>query len=170
MGVNACAIVVEGVLQQPISSAPIIAGINLYKGLSHNFHIILISDQDGDDLTYWLRLEGLKDHGKVISKDGSLDGRTPEARRLYQCNSLRASGYSIEFVVEPNPEIAAELFRNGFTVLNYLHFSYALPQWRPDFEEETKSWEDLQRAAIQDRIMRETDARLDFTPEERVWE
>lgn len=170
MGINACAIVVEGVLQQPISSAPIIAGINMYKGLSHNFHIILISDQESSDLSYWLRLEGLKDHGRVISKDNSLDGKTPEARRLYQCNSLRASGYSIEFVIEPNPQIAAELFRGGFNVLNYLNFSYALPQWRPDFEEETKKWEDLEREATQARMMRETDIRLDFTPEERTWQ
>lgn len=160
---------VEGVLQTPISSAPIIAGINMYKGLANNFHIVLISDQDVDDLAYWLRLEGLKDHGKVISKDESLDDKTPEARRLYQCNSLRASGYSLEFVIEPNPSIAAELLRGGFTVLNYLHYSYALPQWRPDYEERTKSWEDLEREARVTRLMRTEDSRLDFTPEERIW-
>jgi hypothetical protein len=152
MAKSSAVITIPGVLMQIVSSAPIQTGLQLYHGLATTFNLLLVTDETKEKTDHWLRLENLTKHGTVLYGD---------KKRLDQVNLLRSRGFAIDLVVEPDPAIAAELLRNGYSVCNYLHFSYAFPSWRPDYEGERKGWEEIERQVTQDRIMRSEDTRLD---------
>lgn len=157
---SACVIAVEGVLQKITTSAPIPLGLQLYHGLAETFTLLLVSDSSKEELDYWLRLENLNKHGVVVYNDEFLQKFTVEERRQKQVVSLRNRGYNIDLVVEPDPIIASKLLFSGFSVLNFLHSAYALPTWRPDYEEEIVPWEQLEERVRKDTILKQKDERL----------
>lgn len=162
MAKNAIVITIEGVLQKVVTYAPIPSGIALYHSLADNYNILLITENDNkayiDD---WLVLENLTKHGNVTYNDSSLAGKTAAERRLYQVNTLRARGYAIDFVIDPDPSVSAALLSVGIPVLNFLHPSYSLPQWRPDYEEHVKPWKEIEEEAERQARLRAEDNRLE---------
>lgn len=160
MAQSSCVITIPGVLMQIVSSAPIQTGIQLYHGLNETFNVLLVTDDDKEKTDYWLRMENLNKHGAIIyGEENPLE--TKGSIRLKQISALRNRGYAIDMVVEPDPEIAAELIRNGFTVCNFLHHAYAYPTWRPDYEGEKRGWEQIQKQVELDQLIRSKDRRLD---------
>lgn len=158
---SACVIVVEGVLQKLITTAPIAEGLQIYHGLSETFQILLVSDSDKETLDHWLQLENLNKHGIVIYNDGYLQNFSAEERRVKQIYEIRNRGYAIDLIVEPDPVVAAQLLYRGFSVLNFLHTAYSHPEWRPDFEEKVKPWSMLEEQVTKDIILRTGDKRME---------
>lgn len=154
---SSCVIVIPGVLMQIVSSAPIQTGIQLYHGLSETFNVLLVTDDNKEKTDYWLKLENLNKHGTVLYGE-----ETQGSQRLKQVSSLRVRGFSVDLVVEPDPVIAAELIRNGFSVCNFLHSQYSYPTWRPDFEGKTRGWEEIQKQVEMDRYLKSHDERIKF--------
>ena len=157
---SACVITVEGVLQKITTSAYIPLGLQLYHGLAETFNLLLVSDSSKEELDYWLRLENLNKHGAVVYNDEFLQKFSVEERRQKQVVSLRNRGYNIDLVVEPDPAIASRLLFSGFSVLNFLHSAYAIPEWRPDYEEKVVPWNELEERVRQDAILKQKDERL----------
>ena len=153
-------ITLEGVLQKNVSYAPIPVGLVLYHAISSSFNIVVVSDATEKEVTHWLDIEGLNKHGSVVCNDFTLAHLQPFQRRLRQVNSLRARSFAIDLVVEPDPIVAAHLLAAGYTTLNFLHYAYALPQWRPDFEPKVKPWKELEQEAIEGALLRAEDARI----------
>ena len=151
---------IEGVLQKYVSYAPIPVGLVLYHALATNFNIALVTEGEKEQVDYWLNLEGLTTHGTVIYNDKTLERLSIQARRLRQINTLHSRGFAIDLVVEPDPVVASVLLNGGYSVLNFLHYAYALPQWRPDFEPKVKPWDSLKEEAELAAVLKAADVRL----------
>jgi hypothetical protein len=143
MAANTAVMTVEGVIQKNVSYAPIPLGIALYHSLTSMFNVVLVTDSEPKELEYWLDLEGLNKHGTIIYSDFALGQKTAQDRRLSQVSNLQQRGFAVNLVVEPDPIVASYLLANGYSVLNFLHSSYALPQWRPDYERQQKPWQEI---------------------------
>lgn len=160
MAVSSCVICVEGVLQKNVSYAPIPTGIALYHSLASVFNVLLVSDSTHKELDYWLALEGLNRHSAVECNEGLRTFMDEDQRKLHEVNALRIRRYSIDLVVDPNPASSALLLVNGYSVLTFTHSSYALPQWRPDYQEVVKPWEELEKHVTLMAQLRAVDERL----------
>lgn len=154
------AMTIEGVLQKVVSYAPIPSGITLYNSLSSVHQIILLSDYPKEDVDRWLELEGLNKHSFVRYGDTTTYGRPASERRLAQVNYLRSRGYALDFVIDPDPGVSAAVLASGISVLNFLHTSYALPQWRPDYEFSPKPWASLEEEVRKVASLRAKDPKL----------
>jgi hypothetical protein len=160
MAVSSVVISVEGVLQKTVSSSPIPVGVALYHGLSSVFNVLLISESDKKQLDYWLYLEALNKHSAVEYNENVRTFMTEEQRKFHQLNSLRVRKYSIDLVIEPNPLAASLFLQNGFNVMTFTHAQYAMPQWRPDYEERIKPWQEIEDYEVSMAKLRAIDARL----------
>lgn len=160
MAANTAVITVEGVMQKTVSYAPIPVGIALYHSLAYMFNVVLVSDSEQKELDHWLDLEGLNKHGKVVYNDFILGRKTVQDRRLAQVASLLNAGFAVNLVVEPDPVVASLLLANGYSVCNFLHSSYALPQWRPDYEKRQRPWEEIVRETNRLAELRAADLRM----------
>ena len=156
MARSSAVITIPGVLQKLVSAAPIQVGTQLYHGLAETFHLLLVTDDDKEKTDYWLQMENLNKHGVVLYGDEKAQG----SQRIKQINTLRNRGFAIDLVVEPDPSLAAELLRNGYSVCNFLHSSYAYPSWRPDFEGNRREWEKIREQVERDRLLKAADNRI----------
>lgn len=151
-------ITIPGVMMKLVTAAPIPEGILLYKGLLEVSNVLLVTDDNKETTDHWLRLENLTKHGTVLYGTGFPQ---EETRRVAQVNQLRSRGFTIDMVIEPDPAVAANLIRSGFTVCNFLHRAYAFPSWRPDYEGEGRKWEEIERQVAADALMKAQDKRLE---------
>lgn len=160
MPVSSVAMAVEGVLQKNVSLAPIPIGIALYHSLKSNFNILLYSEVGRKELDYWLSLEALNSHSAAEYNENDRAWLSEINRKRKQIGSLRQRGYHIDIVIEPNPEVAAHMVLDGYSVLTFTHSQYALPQWRPDYTEHRKPWAELEKEATRLAELRTVDERL----------
>lgn len=160
MPISSVAMAVEGVLQKNVSLAPIPVGIALYHSLKSNFNILLYSEAGRKELDYWLSIEALTSHSAVEYNENNRVWLSEINRKRKQVGSLRQRGFSIDIVIEPNPEVAAHMVLDGYSVLTFTHAQYALPQWRPDYTEKRKPWEELEEEARKISELRAIDERL----------
>lgn len=159
MPISSVAMSVEGVLQKNVSSAPIPVGVALYHSLSTNFNILLTTDMSQKEADRWLLMEALNKHS-AIEYNEDKHKYFPATRKLSQLSSLRNRGYHIDLVIEPSPLISALLIENGFSVMTFTHAQYALPKWRPDYEERPRPWDDLHEAANKLAELKSLDDRM----------
>lgn len=160
MAANTAVITLEGVMQKNVSYAPIPVGISLYHALAAIFNVVLVSDGEEKLVSQWLDLEGLNKHGTIVYTSFLLDQKTAQERRLEQIKGLRARGFAVTVVVEPDPVVASYLLANGYSVLNFLHSEYALPQWRPDYERQQKPWSQIMEEVDRQAALRAIDERM----------
>jgi hypothetical protein len=160
VAISAAVITIEGVLQKVVSYAPIPSGLNLYHGLASVFRVILVSDYPKDEVDRWLNLEGLTKHGVVLYANPILESKTASEKRLAQLSNLRSRGFAIDFCIEPDPVVASAILASGISVLNFLHFAYALPQWRPDYDITPKPWAAIEEEAQAVALLRAKDTKL----------
>jgi hypothetical protein len=167
--ISSVAISVEGVLMRSFSTAPIPTGVALYHSLKDNFNILLYSDQDRKTLDHWLSVEALNIQAAVEYNEDQRTWLNDSDRKLDQVNSLRRRGFSIELVIEPDPDSSAWLVANGFSVLTFTHCQYAMPKWRPDYTGPDRSWDKLKETANRLAELKALDARLKVLDEESEW-
>lgn len=130
------ALTVEGFLMRPVSETPIPLGKMFYSFLVPNAAVALISDSIPKVfLDNWLWMEGMSGHAHAEYPDGVMKKHSAPEYRVWQVNQLQRKGYVIEAVIDPDPEVCAALLKEGYTVFNFLHAQYAVPSWRPDYEE-----------------------------------
>jgi hypothetical protein len=165
MPLMSVAICVEGVLQKSSPSIRMDVGVALYHSLKSNFNILLYSDQSKKELDYWLSLEALNSHSAVEYTDDILKYLANPDRKVSQVNSLRARGFHIDLVIEPDPDASSVLIGNGYSVMTFTHAQYSLPEWRPDYQEKRKPWQEfadesrkLAELKAMDRRMKEAES------------
>jgi hypothetical protein len=141
---SAAAIVVDGVLRKPVGGTPIQAGLTLYHGLCAVAAVALVVDgsaAEDEDLQHFCFTEDLHHHAQVVH--GIRPGLSRAQTRVEQAARLRAAGYALDLVVEPDPEVSAALLTAGFNVLHFAHAAYTRPDWRPDFKRGQQAWDEL---------------------------
>lgn len=135
-------IVLDGVLSHGRTGALNTQGMHLYASLASTGRLAILCGQDYEKADYFLKSNGLKQHAYLIPED-PMDAPDDAGRRMGQIGKLRAQSCNVEFVVEPNPAVAARLFDSGIPTLLYLHPLYSNPAFRPDYENKAKPWDDL---------------------------
>lgn len=148
-------IVVDGVMRKLVGGGPIAEGIRLYLSLCMTGRVILLADTPPTgpaQVLDWLELNGCTKHSFV---DFAL-GQT----HLYLANRLRRQEYDIDFVVEPDPGMAQELIKAGFSTLLFTHSRYAQPSWRPDERPGVRPWNDITQQVADLARMKAADERL----------
>lgn len=134
--------VLDHVLRRPATQAVNVQGMQLYNALTGIGRLAILCGEDEERASYFLKTNGFNQHAYLIpEKPDSAD--TPAGRRLAQITELRAMQAHIEFVIEPDPALAVEIFRQGIPVLPYLHPQYTQPSFRPDYSSTATPWENL---------------------------
>lgn len=138
---NIIAIQVEGVLRRKAGGAPIQQGLDLYYGLATRAKIVLLTqcrrnEFAGKELRSWLETEGLYEHVETQYHQGLYfeEDIIEQVRRINGKPSL---------VVVPNPEVAVDLVKDGYSTLVFVHAKYADPMHRPDADFEVRPWDSL---------------------------
>lgn len=135
-------LVLDDVLRKPGTEAVIKQGSVLYEALSNTGRLAILCGEDEARADWFLRTNGFVKHAYLIPEDPT-SSPTPEGRRMAQIGDLRSRSAHVEFVVEPDPRIAAEIFQNGIPVMAYLHPKYTQPAFRPDYKSAAVPWDDL---------------------------
>lgn len=145
----AIAMAIEGVLRRPVGGRSIEQGARLYRTLSKEYNVILISDDEElTPIEDWLELEAIYGYGKLVGRVPSHAGKEAHVVRLHQLIRLTSQGYPVDLVIDPDPRITAFLVFQGYHTMTFTHSSHAMPEWRPDFEGKSPvPWDDLVREA-----------------------
>lgn len=133
------ALPIDGVLRSH-SGSPIYQGIALYRLLSDNNKIFLLSNDKNID-ERWLREQKLKGYDDMIGPEApnSFDDRL-YAQVLHARNS---SIGAFELAVVPDPAVAAKLLAVGVTTLLFLQPFYIKEEFRPDSRKGIRSWNQI---------------------------
>jgi hypothetical protein len=134
-------IVLDGVMRKHDQVGLNPGGMMLYRALEDYTRVAILATGDPDRLEHFLKVNKIYDHA-LLDVTVDSDAPTPAGRRLAQVQRLRRSGY-VEFVVEPDPAIAAALVAAGVPTLLFAHPQFAIPTWRPDFDGTVRPWDDL---------------------------
>lgn len=134
--------VIDGVLRKASTDAVIEQGKSLYWSLAETGRLVLLGSEDVNRTDWFLRVNGFNKHVLMIPEDVTL-APTKTGRRVAQINALRRTQAAVHFVIEPDPEIARDLFNMAVPVLCYLHPTYTQPSFRPGYTSEAKPWADL---------------------------
>lgn len=161
MPVNSVAVSLEGIIQKNVSLAPIHLGIALYHSLAANFNVLLYTESSRKSADYWLSLEALNKHAAIEYNEELRKFSSSVSRKIHQVKSLQRRGYHVDLVIEPDPEVSAALLEEGFSVLTFTHAQFALPQWRPDYEEEPRPWHKLAEMNHELALLRSLDKRME---------
>jgi hypothetical protein len=157
-------ITLDGVLRNPHTQAVNLQGIRLYRALASTGRLAVLCGPDEARDKHFLAQNGLTEHAYLVPE--SLDAApTNSGRRMAQITYLRRMQCHIECVVEPDPDVAAELLSNGVAVLVYLHPVYTQPSFRPDYKNEATPWNNLVQEVDYQLAMR-TAAALSITDQD----
>lgn len=143
-------LVVEGTLKSPVSEAPIVAGVGLYKALVEVEHrLFLLCEQLDEVLRDWLKyncLPGFVGLAQIQAAD------LQDATLHRTLGRLRITG-PVDLVIDADPGRCADSFRHGYTVLPFLAPAYARPQWRPDHDASPRPWDVLEAEVRRQRAL-----------------
>jgi hypothetical protein len=141
--VRAIAIALDGVLRKPLDiEAQDFGATLLYNSLVQHFRVVILGTEDPVRDEHFLMVNGLLKYVKiepVLSGDG--EGFTDQKAR--QLERLRAEGFTFEFVVVPDPDLAREMYSVGVPVLLYLHPTFSAKSFRPDYDRGIRPWNEL---------------------------
>jgi hypothetical protein len=156
-------ITLDGVLRNSTQVVNL-QGIRLYRALASTGRLAILGGLDEARDKHFLAANALTQHAYLVPE--SLDAApTISGRRMAQITFLRRMQCHIDCVVEPDPDVAAELFRNGISVLSYLHPQYTQPSFRPDYKNEATPWNNLVQEVDYQLAMR-TAAALSITDQD----
>lgn len=136
------AMVLDGVLRKNKDGAVNRHGLLLYNALATVGRMAILGSQNPERDDWFLKTNGFTTHSHLIPErieDGSDEWR----RRFAQVGRLRQEGANVEFVIEPDPSIAASLIASSVPVLLYIHPQYSAPSFRPDYDNTAKPWAEL---------------------------
>lgn len=151
MKTSTCVVMLDGVLRKIIGNDPIRPGLLLFKALATEFAVVIVSSKPGD--VAWLDEQGIKNDMTIPDEGKS---------HLLLLNELKFEfGYTIDLVVEPDPEQAAKILDAGYTTILYAHPYYAHPSWRPSGPGSApETWQEIRRVVTRGTTERASDARL----------
>jgi hypothetical protein len=141
---------IDGVLRDSGTREVIPSGRTLYRALTSIHGVALVSDDSAQQDGRWLTSHGFTDHAFVA------EGGSPRPDQLAR---LRTRG-SIDFLVEADPDRAAEAVAAGTPVLFFAVPSYRSPDDMPGAKRIPASWDVLQAEVQRQRETKSTDARL----------
>jgi hypothetical protein len=146
---------VGGVLRAPVGGQPIREGVALYHALAASLNLVLLDDDGQDeDWENFAHVQGLDRHTTVVPWVAGHD-------RVDQCETIRRGGYSVAFVIDPDPRVCADLLMHGFNSVLFTHAEYAHPSWRPDANIRPRPWADISAQVAENARLRLADARGD---------
>jgi hypothetical protein len=141
--VRAVAIAIDGVLRKPLDVEAVDFGASLlFASLVENFRVVVLGSENLAADEHFMSINGMVKYVKiepVLPVDG--EGDTAQKRR--QVERLRAEGFTFEFVVVPDPDLARGLYASGIPVLMYLHPTFTAPSFRPNHVEGLRPWNEL---------------------------
>lgn len=150
-------VTVEGVLRKLTDGQRINEGVEFLLRLTngyeatHPFNAVYLTAKPAKEVEEWLNSE---DIGWDLVL-GAQEDRVAQLRKIrYEW------GYPVDFVIEPDPAIAANLTREGYTTLLFLHPHYAKAEWRPDHQFAARSFADIKAMHEQGLTQRMSDSRL----------
>lgn len=156
---NTVAIVIDGVLRANVGEGVIESGSKLYHSLLEHSRVALISDDVNlEPVKHWLKVNGFTKHPVLVGAKVT-DPEGDSERRLKQIARLRDAQCYLDFLVEPNPQVAADCLQNGVPVLLALHPKYSRPDHRPDFRGSLTPWGALVSEVERQAELREKDNR-----------
>jgi hypothetical protein len=155
--VSQVAIVLDGVMRKNDQESLNGPGMLLYRALEGYTRVSILAAGDPARVEHFLKINRISEFSQVEYTRES-DGISRVARRLAQINRLRRVGH-VDFVIEPDPEIAAELVAHGIPALLFAHPQFAIPTWRPDFTGGSRPW---------DNLVGELDRQLELRAEEEL--
>lgn len=152
-------VVINGVLRKIVGEDPIKPGVMLFTALASLFSTVLVGDRPRSD-TEWLDEQGIK-YDMLHAVSGMSHTEVVNALRFDY-------GYNVSVVVEPDPEQAASLFDEGYTVLGYMHPSFSHPSWRPLHGpgSDAVPWTELRQVVMRDKLEKAAEERLKPQEEE----
>jgi len=156
--------VLDGVIRKPNTETIIRQGISLFRAVSPGIRTAILGTTDKERDEWFLKANNLIPDPDIYPLRVT-EGATLAERRLAQIARVRAIGANVEFVVEPDPEIAAHLMDQGVPVLLFLSPQYSHPDFRPDAEREAKPWDQLRATVDYQTALRVGDNRLSEEPE-----
>lgn len=118
-------------------------GRMLLAALAEKFKVVVgLDDQDIERFTMWAQMQGVKGFQEI------LPGRLPLAmrggdQRLAQIDVLKGRGDAVIFLVDNNPDRIAAAMEVGVHGLLFAHAKFMRPEFRPDFVEKPRPWDDL---------------------------
>lgn len=145
---RAIAIALDGVLRKPLDvEAQDFGASMLFASLVEHFRVVVLGTERTDRDEHFLAVNGLTRYVK-IEPIRPEDGVGVEAQRRAQIERLRAEGFTFEFVVVPDPDLATYLYAEGIPVLLYLHPTFSSRTFRPDHQQGLRPWSEL-RAEVE---------------------
>lgn len=141
---------IDGVLRDPGTREVIPSGRTLYRALTSIHGLALVSDDSAQRDDRWLASHGFTEHAFVA------EGGSP---RPDQLTRLRTRG-SIDFLVEADPERAAQVVAAGTPVLFFAVPSYRSPEDLPGAKRIPTAWGVLQAEVERQRETKSTDPRI----------
>lgn len=143
---------IEGILSKdgPPNGQPIVTGLRLFHALRSQFKVLLSTlcvEQDWID--HWLNVVGIKETHYLGNADPECDDYEVRMRHFLEA---RRSGYELTLVFDSNPQVCAEIMRQGVTAVVFAHPRYSRPEARPDYANPIKPWDEFERAVTAERV------------------
>lgn len=155
------AFAISGVLRAEVGSGIIHSGMRLYKSIiDHGFTVELLSDSmDTASDNHWLSVNGFYEHAHVLAAEVVDDDLV--ATRLRQAKIIRADLQSdLQFIVDHDLRVIEAAFTEGIPCLAFLLPKYQRPEFRPDFSDKPRAWDDVVAEVDRQREMKAKDHRV----------
>ena len=137
------AIALDGVLRKPHDvEAQDFGASLLYQGLVQGFRVVVLGTDDVARDEQFMAVNGL---GRYVKIEPVRQGDAPDesGRVRAQIKRLRAEGFTFEFAVLADPDLAKDVYKMGIPVLLYLHPHYSAESFRPDYPGGIRPWAEL---------------------------
>lgn len=148
---------VEGVLAEDAASlaqaSPIDSGTALFNVLRSGFHVCLSSVEPDEALVRrWLTTScGIRpDHWARLLVSAHEESVESE-ERIRHAMTLRAAGYDLRWVIDPNPWVARGLLELGITPMCCPHPYYSRPSFLPDSGTGGMGWDQIEEQVLGQR-------------------
>ena len=149
-------VTVEGILRRVTDGTGIPPGIYLIRQLAQhealNSFVYLTRGGNPEEVEDWLDQQGLP-YDMVLASWS--EDPVKRIRAMQQ-----QWGYTVEYIIEPDPALAAEFVREGWMTIGFFHPYYAKPEWRPDYQETVQPWASLSEQVANAAKMKATDKRI----------
>ena len=135
---------IDGVLRNPVTNAPILQGMSLYRVLKEKGRVLLLcTDKYKDDR--WLRENKVNLVDDLVGLEMTAGVEWPALRQVEYCRGQQSGA---ELVITSDPALAAKLLEIGLTTLMFMHPVYMAEKFRPDGKRGAKSWEKIKSEII----------------------
>lgn len=151
---------IEGVLSKggPPNGQPIDTGMRLFHCLRAQFKVVLSSLCPNEDwIEHWLSVVGIRDLHHFAGEE-ELE---PFEIRMAHLTAARVAAYDMGLVIDADPQVCAEVLRQGVPTLLFSHPRYARPEARPDYDRSLRPWGEIEEEITVQRKHRDHPLKID---------